>query len=247
MVPVDEAATPLAQQEHAAENSLLPDPREIIEKQKRTLGIEPGSEEELDWDGDCEALIRESERNTPVSYGEIEQQDRAMLRRQEEFRKAARALAAKLALRPDVRKVVLFGSTALPLWKEVPRFFRLRTKSIKVYHECGNIDLAVWVTATSGAPEMRKACAAVVNELVEKEIHFSIASHYFCLHLVDAATGSYLGMVCHYNQCPKHKPACDAPGCGQQKFVQILPWFKFLPGRLDSRNSQVLYEAAEEK
>ena len=51
----------------------------------------------------------------------------------------------------------------------------------------------------------------------------------------------YLGMVCHYNQCPKHKPACNVPGCGASKFVQVVPSFKLKPQRLNTHNSQVLF------
>jgi hypothetical protein len=39
-----------------------------------------------------------------------------------------------------------------------------------------------------------------------------------------------------------HKDACRVPGCGATKFVQILPWFRLKPQRLNSHNSQVLFE-----
>lgn len=142
---------------------------------------------------------------------------------------------------PEVCEVRLFGSVALPLWKEVSCHSRLRRRGISVYHQCNNIDMAVWVTSPEGANRMRKTCSQVVQELNEREIHLSIAHHTFCLHLVDASEHRYLGMVCHYSQCPKHKPACAVPGCGAHKFVQILPWFRLKPERLDAFNSQILF------
>ena len=74
------------------------------------------------------------------------------------------------------------------------------------------------------------------------DIHFSIAHHHFSTHLIDQATGAHLGMVCHYNQFPKHKPACNVPGCGTSKFVQVPDSFRLKPGRLNTHNGQVLLE-----
>ncbi len=51
-----------------------------------------------------------------------------------------------------------------------------------------------------------------------------------------------LGMVCHFNQCPKHKIECRVPGCGAHRFVQILPWFQHKPHRLNEFNSQILFQ-----
>jgi hypothetical protein len=43
-----------------------------------------------------------------------------------------------------VHKAVLFGSVSAPPTKEVPRFSRLRREGIAIYHECKDVDLAVW-------------------------------------------------------------------------------------------------------
>lgn len=225
VVSIDENATPEAQQEHPAENSLLPDPGKIIDQYFFDHAIVPGSDDEPDWYEDAGRLIEQSEQDTPVSYGEIYEEDQRMLKHQEDFRKAARLLTRHLADMDEVQKIVLFGSTALPLWKEVPCFSRLRERRIKIYHECHNIDLAIWVTSTARADDMRRLTSHTVNELLDNDVHLSVAHHHFCMHLVDQATGRYLGMVCHYNKCPKQKEACRVPGCGAQKFVQVLPWF----------------------
>ncbi|TVR53282.1 MAG: hypothetical protein EA425_03610, partial [Puniceicoccaceae bacterium] len=131
----------------------------------------------------------------------------------------------------EVQQVRLFGSVALPLWKDVPRHSRLRHRKIQVYHECGNIDLAVWVTSPAKADLMRKASSQVVNDLNSKEVYLSIAHHSFSVHLIREKDDRYLGMVCHYNRCPKHKPECSVPGCGAHPFVQILHVFRLKPER----------------
>lgn len=241
--PMDETANPEAQAEDPAETSLLGDPTEVMNDYLLRTCIVPGSDDEpMEWYGEAGELIEENERTTPVSVGELREEDRRMLLRQDGFRKAASLLARNLSEFPEVQKVLLFGSVALPLWKEVPRWSRLRSRRIKVFHECANIDLAVWTNSTANADQMRRSSSRVVTDLVENEVHLSIAHHLFCIHLVDMATQRYLGMVCHYNQCPKKKEPCRVPGCGARKFVQILPWFHFKPHRLNSYNSQVLFE-----
>ncbi len=181
------------------------------------------------------------ERETPVTYGEIHEADQRMLRRQKNFRNAARAVTDHLAAMPEVQQVRIFGSVALPLWKEVHHDPRFRHRNIRIYHEYANIDLAVRVTSPAGADRIRKAGSRVVADLNEQDIYLEIALHTFSIHLIDHATGRYLGMACHFNQCPKHKRECQVPGCGAAAFVRILPGFRLKPHRLNEWNSQVLY------
>jgi hypothetical protein len=238
--PMDDSATPESQAEHQAEASLLGDPAQRLHDHLVAQGEDPENFVE-----DFENQIREIEDQTPVSYGEIFEEDQRHLKRHENFRKAAYQLAKRLSVMPQVEKVVLFGSVALPLWKEVPGSYRFRTRRIKIYHHCNNIDIAVWNTSPDVAPAIRQAHVITVKELLASDIHLSIAQHSFCTHLIDQATSSYHGMVCHYNQCPKHKPACEVKGCGTDKFVQILPWFRLKPERLNSHNSQVMFARAD--
>jgi hypothetical protein len=232
-------ATPENQAEHPAENSLLTDHSDAISKMCHEMGIREDDDDSFLLVGE---LIEQRERETPVSYGEIYEEDQEMMRRQMNFRNAARAVAGHLAAMPEVRQVRVFGSVALPLWKEVPRFSRLRHRNIRIFHECANIDLAVRVTSPANADRMRKACSQVVNELNERDIHLNIAHHTFSVHLIHQTDNRYLGMVCHFNKCPKHKFECQVPGCGANRFVRILPWFKLKPQRLNDFNSQVLFQ-----
>jgi|GEM_PF-723906 len=236
--PVSEA-TPENQAEHPAENSLLTDHSDAISKMCYQMGIREDDDEAFELAGE---LIERRERETPVSYGDIHEEDQRMLRRQMGFRNAARAVAGHFAAMPEVQQVRIFGSVALPLWKEVPYHSRLRRKNIRIYHECSNIDFAVWVTSPAHADRMRKACSRVVNDLTNQHIFLHIAHHTFCIHLIDQARNRYLGMVCHFSKCPKRHRDCQVPGCGASPFVQILPWFKLKPQRLNEFNSQILFQ-----
>lgn len=235
-------ATPENQAEHQAENSLLTDYDDALERICAERGIE---EDDYDAQAEVLALLEQREQEKPVSYGEIVEDDQRMLLRQKGFRNAARAVSEHLATMAEVQQVRLFGSVALPLWKEVPRHQRLRERKIRIYHECANIDLAVRVNLPVRADKMRKACTLVVNDLTAKDIYLNIAHHTFCIHLIEHQSNRYLGMVCHFNQCPKHKRECQVPGCGAMPFIQVLPWFRLKPERLNEFNSQILFERAE--
>ena len=232
-------SSPENQAEHPAENSLLIDHGQAISRMCSEMGIREDDDEALEL---ANELIGNRKRDNPVSDGEIHETDQRMLRHQTGFRNAARAVAGHFAAMPEVQQVRIFGSVALPLWKEVPHHPRLRHRNIRVYHECANIDLAVRVTSPVAADRMCKACSRVVADLTEQEIYLNIAHHTFSIHLIDDATDRYLGMACHFNQCPKHKRECQVPGCGAAPFVRILPDFKLKPHRLNSSNSQVLFQ-----
>jgi hypothetical protein len=122
------------------------------------------------------------------------------------------------------------------LWKEVHRDFRFRHKNIRIYHECANIDLAVRVTSPAGADRMRKAGSRVVADLNGQDVHLNIA-HTFSIHLIDHASGRYIGMVCHFNQCPKHKRECQVPGCALRPDAATLPTQTPSPERIELAGS----------
>ncbi len=90
------------------------------------------------------------------------------------------------------------------------------------YHECTNIDLAIRVTHAGRAGSMRKVCSDLIRELVDHDIHLSIANHHFCLHLIDAGTNRYLGMVCHYNMS-QTQGSLPRPGCVRRSSSRSCP------------------------
>lgn len=58
---------------------------------------------------------------------------------------------------PEVQAVAVIGSVANPLWKEVPRFQEFRRLGIEVWHECSDLDMALWVDSQERLGELRQA------------------------------------------------------------------------------------------
>ncbi|MDQ3620955.1 MAG: hypothetical protein M3463_00470, partial [Verrucomicrobiota bacterium] len=73
-------------------------------------------------------------------------QDELLRERQREFRRVAETVAQAIAGLPWVERIALFGSLAVPLKREVPRFSEYRRRGIELWHEVNDIDLAVWVS-----------------------------------------------------------------------------------------------------
>jgi hypothetical protein len=164
----------------------------------------------------------------PVSAGEIEEGNRRALERQRSFREAANAVAAALARIPTVQKVMLVGSVAAPLRKEVARFRRLRRARVEILHECKDVDLALWMSDFANLRSLKRAAARALNEW--HDAHPSspgVAHHQVDMFLLDASTDQFRGNLCHYGGCPKGKPGCAVPGCGAAQFVQIREGLSF--------------------
>ena len=73
---------------------------------------------------------------------------------------------------PEVQAVAVIGSVAKPLWKEVPLFRELRREGIEVWRECGDLDLALWVSAQ----DRLRADARAMREAYEAGVRISVAS-----------------------------------------------------------------------
>jgi hypothetical protein len=161
--------------------------------------------------------------------------DRYTLRRYEDFHAAAGYVAEAFARVPPVRRVALFGSVASP-----PRIESGRWRRGHI-HEPKDVDLAVWLDDVVDLDSLRKLSAEALNRLWhDKEI--GVAHHQVDIFLLDAA-GKYLGRLCHFNQCPKHKPQCRAEGCGNLPFLQQHEGFTFdRAASLDPARIEILYE-----
>src|SRR5207248_5416063 len=99
----------------------------------------------------------------PPTQREIQEENQRMLRRQREFRLAADYVAAGFSHIPEVQKVVLFGSVASPLRKEVPRFKQFRKYGVEIYHECVDVDIAVWLTSLDKLKELQRTRGRAMN------------------------------------------------------------------------------------
>jgi hypothetical protein len=180
------------------------------------------------------------------SNRDIREQNRAMQRRQGELRRAAEAVARELAKLPEVEKVVLFGSVAAPLEKEVPRFREFRRAGIAIDHECKDVDLAVWLSDLDHLRALQKARSRALNELFEAE-EIGVAHHQVDVFLIEPGSNRYLGRLCRFGQCPKEKKReCSVTGCGRKPFLRQHEEFVFRPEALAAENAIVLFDRSQE-
>lgn len=174
---------------------------------------------------------------------EVDEQNRWLLKRQEDFRAAAEYVAEALAGIPVVQKVVLFGSVAAPLKKEVPRFGRFRRAGVALWHECRDVDLAVWVSDLSSLKTLQKAQARALNDLL-RDADVGVAHHQVDVFLLEPGTDRHMGRLCHFGTCPKGKPECLVPGCGASLFLQQHEGFVWDPRSLEPGNIVPLFDRA---
>jgi hypothetical protein len=156
---------------------------------------------------------------------EIEAQNRYLLERQHELRLAADVAAGAWMSFPEVQAVAVIGSVAKALWKEIPRFAAFRRQRIEVWHECGDLDLALWIDSQHRLRELRQAVERALREAFETGVGISIAGHQLDVFLFEPASDRYLGRLCSFNQCPKGKRDCLVPGCGEIAFNKRIVEF----------------------
>jgi hypothetical protein len=187
------------------------------------------------------------ENDTPVSGGEINETNRILRMRYDCFRQFAELFARAAARLDFVQRIVLFGSVAAPLKKEVPRFRRFRREHIAVWHECKDVDLAVWVSDLSRLRQLKRAISDVSNlwQTIANQKHLpGMPHHAVDVFIMEPGTQRYRGNLCHYGQCPKGKPECEVAGCGAQPFLQLYEDFKFDRSAPFSQYTVVLFDRA---
>jgi hypothetical protein len=175
---------------------------------------------------------------------QIDEQDREMLARQQRFRVAADVVTDALIRFPEVAAVALIGSVARPLGKEVPRFTQFRRQRVEVWHECKDLDLAVWITRLDRLRELNRA-----RNLAAQGIYptrgFGVANHEIDIFLLEPGSDRYLGRLCKFAVCPKGKPECEVTGCGRAPFLRQHEDFVFWHRALDQDGSVRLYSRAQ--
>jgi len=182
-----------------------------------------------DWDEldgfDLEEWERQEEERA-LSPAGIAEQNNHLLRRYRSFRHAADAVTASWLDHRDVAATALFGSAASAPWKEVPRFSPYKRAGIQLWHECKDVDLAVWLTDLGDLDELRRAKDRALRAL-QGGAGSSVASHEVDVFILDPATDRYLGRLCQFNRCPKYKAECEVPGCGATKFLRQHKGFRW--------------------
>jgi len=136
---------------------------------------------------------------------EIEEQNRYLLERQRQFRLAADIVARAWMVFPEVWAIAVIGSVAKPLWKEVPRFREFRREGVEVWHECGDLDLALWIESQHRLGELRRAGDRALRRAHEADGAMSVVGHQLDVFLFEPGSDRYLGRLCSFNQCPKYR------------------------------------------
>ena len=165
----------------------------------------------------------------------LDDNDHYMVRRYADFRAAADYVAEAFTHVSAVRRVALFGSVA-----STPRIESAGRRR-GYLHEPKDVDLAIWLDDEVNLDGLRKVSAQAVNRLWhDKEV--GVAHHQIDTFLLDT-NGRYLGRLCHFSQCPKHKPECRAESCGDTPFLRQHDGFDFNTAHsLHPSRILVLYE-----
>lgn len=172
----------------------------------------------------------------------IEEENRFMLERQRQFRRAADVVIDAWMGFAEVRAVAVIGSVAKALWKEVPRFREFRRRRIEIWHECSDLDLALWVDSQDRLGELRSAANRALRAAYEAGTGVSVVGHQLDIFLFEPGSDRYLGRLCSFNSCPKGKRDCLVPGCGAIPFNKRVAEFTPHPDILAPAQFAMLYE-----
>lgn len=161
-----------------------------------------------------------------MKHAEIREQDQSLFNLQHEFRLAADTITDAWMTFPFVSTIALIGSIARPLWKEVPRFREYRQHGIEVWHECHDLDLAIWLDSFDNLDDLRRVQTSALRKLYEAGItKCGIVSHQVDTFLFKSGSQHYVGRLCYFNRCPKGKRECFVPGCGTIPFNKQVEGF----------------------
>ena len=164
-----------------------------------------------------------------------------LLKAQQQFRRAADVVTEAWSTFPEVMTIAVIGSVARPLWKEVPRFAPYRRRGIPLWHECKDLDLALWLGDLTNLDALRRAKAAALRREHEQQPDFCVADHQVDVFLFEPGTDAYLGRLCNFNRCPKGRPECTVPGCGTVPFMRQFADFSVWSDILADADNATLY------
>ncbi len=192
-------------------------------------------------DLDYEQMERLEEQRALTPAG-IERQNFIHLQKYRDFRPAVDLVVEAWCRHSDVAALSVVGSVARAPWKEVPRFQTYRREGIELWHECGDLDLAVWLYAKRDLDGLRKAKNEVVAGY-RNSLGGGVASHQVDAFPLDASTSSYHGRLCQFNRCPKPgKMECLVPGCGSTPFLKKVRGFQWHQATIAEDRSVRLFD-----
>src|SRR5712691_8579830 len=107
----------------------------------------------------------------------IAEENRRMVRRQYEFRLAADVVTKAWTVFPEVEAIAVIGAVSKALWKEMPRFREFREQRIEIWHECGDLDLALWIDSQHRLGELRRAADHALRTAYELGTAAGVVGH----------------------------------------------------------------------
>ena len=179
----------------------------------------------------------------PLSRAGIDAENRFLLRRYREFRLAADAVTAAWRAHPYVVTVSLIGSLARDPWKEVPRFQPWRRAGIALWHECKDVDLALWLADLTDLNGLRRARAKRCRTCCAETISASRAIR---------STSSFSNReptvisVAYATSMPARRARreCRVPGCGEVAFLRQHDRLRLAPDSLAGDRAVRLFDRA---
>ena len=208
------------------------------------IGWEKETDEfDEDWSDQSWQDRFKDEDQRALSDRGIEEANRGLLRRYRDFRHAADAVTAAWREYRQVAAVSLIGSVARDPWKEVPRFAPYRRARIELWHECKDVDLALWLSDMGNLNDLRRARARALRAAVD-ENRIGVATHQVDAFILEPGTDRYLGRLCDFNACPRGKPECRTPGCGNVEFLRQHEEFRWWPESLAEGRAVRLFDRA---
>ena len=209
------------------------------EEEERFPSIEEIAEIELKWREEIQACLAPGVRscdgnsNDKIMREAADENTRCLIHYLH-LRWAAEAVALELSRAPCVSRIILFGSVAGPLTKEPSKFRKYRRLGISIWHQCKDVDLAVWVDNFEQLSLLRRVAAKAISVL-QKERDIGVPNHQVDIFLFQTGSSEYQGRLCHLANCPKPgKIECAAEGCGKIALLRQHDEFKFDNAALES-------------
>lgn len=178
--------------------------------------------------------------------GLIEFENRLMIKRQRDFRAAADVVADAWMRFDEVAAIAVIGSVAGKLWQEVPRFREFRRAGVEIWHECKDLDLALWLDSQARLGELRRAAAVPLQRAYDAGRNpGGVVSQQVDTFLFEPGTDGYPGRLCKFATCPKDKPPCWVEGCGAIPFNRVFEDFRPYADILAPATHATLYRHCE--
>ncbi len=113
-----------------------------------------------------------------------------------------------------------------------------------MWHECADIDLAVWVDDLTVLKSLQRARGQALNFLMAAH-GIGVAHHQVELFIMEPGTDRYLGRLCTFGTCPKGKHDCRTPGCGKTPFLKMIDGFTLHRDALNPAKTIHLYDVKQ--